>query len=78
LQQSITNIKILLQSNNQTSIDNTIDFIINTTNQSRLAIQKAFNDTTIATTTIDESLEEMNISEDKLKKIRIYSNLESQ
>ena len=64
------------------SIDDTIDFIINTTNQSRLAIQKAcfalINDMTIATTTIDESLEEMNISEDKLKKIRIYSNLESQ
>jgi hypothetical protein len=80
LQQSITNIKILLQSTNQTSIDDTIDFIIITTNQSWLATQKAcfalINDT-IATSTIDQSLDEMNISENELKNIFCtYSNLE--
>jgi hypothetical protein len=69
LQQSITNIKILLQSPNQTSIDDTIDFIINTTNQSWLATQKArlslINDT-IATSTVDQSFDEINISENEL------------
>ena len=70
LQQSITNIKILLQSPNQTSIDDTIDFIIKTTNQSWLATQKArlslINDT-IATSTVDQSFDEINISENELK-----------
>ena len=47
-----------------------VDFIINITNQSHLATQKAqfalINDT-ISTTTIDDALDEMNISDDELK-----------
>ena len=69
LSQSMTNIKSILaqfnDNNNKVDIETTINLIINTTNESRLAAQQErmqlINDSISSSTSIDDALEEMQI-----------------
>ena len=75
LSQSMTNIKSILaqfnDNNNKVDIETTINLIINTTNESRLAAQQErmqlINDSISSSTSIDNALEEMQISEEDVR-----------
>ena len=72
LSQSMTNIKSILaqfnDNNNKVDIETTINLIINTTNESRLAAQQErmqlINDSISSSTSIGNALEEMEISDE--------------